>query len=115
MQHDIQAVFYLESLFLVKSPLQFFPDDKFHGDERHVFVFPVLINRDNIGVGQPPGRLCLTAKPAKCFLSLGLVNHGLLDGLDGNGALYEWIKPFIDNSHSPAPKFALDLVFAEFR
>ena len=133
--HDAPNVFQRKPLVGVEVAAQLAAFDKLHGDECHAlgcrgrqtwpgqqgdvvfdldFDFAVLIHRNNARMVQPPRRLRLALEPGQHAFRLIAVKLRRQDGLDGDGALQNRIKPLINDPHGTLAQRSAYQILTEF-
>ena len=111
--HDPHRVGEREALLLVEQRLQRRAVDELHDDVGEVVGLAVVEHADDVGVGQPAGRLRLAAEAGQRLLGLRIGIIGQLDGLDRDAAGDDRVPALIDGAHGTAAERPLDLVLAE--
>ena len=112
--HDPQRVGEREPLLLVQQRLQRRPVDELHDDVGEVIGLAVVEHADDVGMGQPAGRLRLAAEAGQRFLRLRIVRAiRQPDRLDRHAAGDDRVPALVDGAHGAAAERALDLVLAE--
>ena len=113
LRHDADDVRHAEALVGFEIFLELATLDEFHGDEPHAAILAEVVNRNDVGVAEPSGRLRLTAEARDDrgrFLAGELIGTNRLEGDD---ALDHRVVTFVDHAHRAATDFAPQLVFAE--
>jgi hypothetical protein len=115
LRHDRDDLRQLELRLAVEVFPQARAVDVFHGDVSHVGVLAVLVDRDDVGMVQPPRRARLVAKARHELVGDVGIDDVLAHGLDRDHALDVRIDRLVHDAHGAAAEHALDPVLAEVR
>jgi hypothetical protein len=86
--------------------------DELHHDIRRLGIFAVVVDGDDIRMGQAAGRLRLVLEAADQVGLLARAEHLLADRLERHDAFDPWIERLVDDAHCALAQDAVDPVFA---
>ena len=78
--------------------------DEFHGEIRVLAMHRKVVDGDDVGVGAPPGRLCLCLKARDVIGAVLAIQQVGVHQLDGDGAIDHRVMRFVDHPHGAAPE-----------
>ena len=112
--HDGQRLRQRIAFAVVEEVLEVFAVDQFHHQKGDIAVTARVVNADDVGVLQPPGRARLVAKPQLVVGSGGYRELIHADGLDCHLPVETRIATFVNQSHRTVAKDADQLVATQF-
>ena len=79
--------------------------DKLHDNVSVLFGFAVIVDTDDVAVGQPAGGLRFVLEPGERVERLGIVGVEQAHCLDGNAAADSRVPAIIDRAHRAAAQY----------
>ncbi len=108
--HDVGG---REPLVGFEVALELATADEFHRDVPDALVLADFVDRDDVGVRQPPGSLRLAAKAGNHRLGMLAGELVRANRLERDDALDHGVEPLVDDAHGTAAELAADLVLAD--
>ena len=111
--HDPLDVRHREPLVIVQGDLQRRSIDEFHDDVGDISGFAVVVDRHDVGMREPSGRLRLAPEPRDLLNGLGVGVGGQVDRLDRDTAGDRRIPAIVHRAHGTFAERAPNLVFPQ--